>query len=226
MNERGPHAPTMANSIGRGSNPLNGKVGSSVVTDFRAPGVVGYRFPSPAPTGYDPRRIVVVPNDNGRNPFGHDFVVTLRFRPGQAEANMVQKGQASAAGGYWKVETNGATTCTFKGSAGMRGIGTNQLRLTDNHWHTVRCERNGNTVTMTVDGKTVDVRTGPTGIIANTEPLLVGGKLRCSKTGALSVVTTSPARWTGCRSTRSEPLVRGPGRPRAPRVGAAAAPAA
>jgi hypothetical protein len=124
-----------------------------------------------------------VPNDNRLNPYGHDFAVTLRFRS-KYDGNIVQKGQATSAGEYWKVETHGSTTCTFKGSAGMAAVGTNQLRLTDNRWHTVRCERNGNTVSMTVDGKPVDKRIRATGVIANNLPLTVGGKRTCSATGS------------------------------------------
>ena len=180
MNEHAGQA-AVVNDLGHGPNPLNGKVGSSVVTGYRVPGLVGYKIPSPAPTGYDPRRIVVVPNDTRLNPSGHDFVVTLRFR-GKYDGNIVQKGQATSAGGYWKVETHGSTTCTFKGSAGLVAV-TNRLRLTDNHWHTVRCERNGSKMSMTVDGKQVDKRIRATGVIANNLPLTVGGKGTCDASG-------------------------------------------
>jgi hypothetical protein len=53
--------------------------------------------------------------------------------------------------------------------------------LNDGGWHTVRCARTGNRVTLIVDGRLVARRTGATGRIANSWPLTIGGKISCDQ---------------------------------------------
>jgi hypothetical protein len=53
--------------------------------------------------------------------------------------------------------------------------------VNDGAWHTVRCERTGSSVVMTVDGVVTGRNRNPTGSIANTRPLAIGGKLNCDQ---------------------------------------------
>ena len=58
---------------------------------------------------------------------------------------------------------------------------TSPRRLNDGNWHTVRCARTGDAVTLTVDGSVVARRYGWTGRIANSWPLSIGGKTSCDQ---------------------------------------------
>ena len=143
--------------------------------------LVVYQFPAlSTPQPVEPSRLVQVPNDKRLDPGNRDFVITLSVRTTQKDGNIVQKGQATSAGGYFKVETHGSTTCTFQGSAGRIAVGSGKS-LADGAWHTIRCERNGTSVSMIVDGKFTDIRSGATGTISNSLPLTIGGKRDCNQ---------------------------------------------
>jgi hypothetical protein len=114
--------------------------------------------------------------------------VTVRFRTTTSAGNIIQKGQALTPGGYFKWEIPaGRIFCLFtsRDSQGNlineRGVRAPQA-LNNGAWHTVRCERSQDRVTMTIDGSTV-VRSaaGPMGPIANTMPLSIGGKYQCDE---------------------------------------------
>src|SRR3712207_6745960 len=62
-----------------------------------------YRFPtSTSLPAAD--HLVTVANNAQFNPGTSDFAVTVRFKTSRANSNVVQKGQATTSGGYWKVE--------------------------------------------------------------------------------------------------------------------------
>ena len=96
--------------------------------------------------------------------------------------NLIQKGQAGAAGGYFKLQQpNGKISCLFRGSAGSSTASSGSVRVNDGAWHTVRCERTSSSVVMTVDGVVTGRNRNPTGSIANTRPLTIAGKLNCDQ---------------------------------------------
>jgi hypothetical protein len=177
MNERPNLGKTtvMINSVGNG---LNGTVGSKVKTGSVQNGRVFYSFLNLTGTTQDPNRIVRVNDDRRLNPDTATFVVTLTMRTVKADGNLVQKGQAT--GPFFKLENHlGKTTCLFRGSGGSSGVGS--VRTTTNgQWHTIRCERTATSVTMKVDGIPTGTNHNPTGSIANTSPLTIGGKANCS----------------------------------------------
>jgi hypothetical protein len=185
MNE-GAGASVMVDS---GPKHINGSVGSAVQTGVSTAGATGYRWSSLDPTAppAKPQRLVTVP-DSRLNPGSRDFAVTVRFRTTHSYGNMIQKGQALTPGGYFKWEIpNGRLFCLYlsrDGSGNLRsqhGVRAPQP-LNDGAWHTVRCEKTANRVTMTIDGSTV-VRSGesPVGPISNTMPLTIGGKYQCNQ---------------------------------------------
>lgn len=170
-------ATTMLDSSGNGND---GTIGSAVQTGLKTIyGDTFYRFPSPYPSGAHPERLVTV-NSSQLNPGDNDFAVTVRVRTGSGDQNVVQKGQASATGGYWKVDyVNGRAFCTFKGSQGLVGVGTTDQIWDARAFHTIRCERRSTGVSVIFDGGTPKTTTGPTGTIANTWATSIGGKSSC-----------------------------------------------
>ncbi len=187
MNEA-PGAHTMIDS---GPNHLDGTIGSALSTGASALGSVGYRwaFLSPTNPPANPERLVQVPNTAALSPGTGDYAVTLRYRTTQHFGNMVQKGQAGSAGGYWKIENpNGTINCVFRGLVNgvlVRKDVVSPTVLSDNQWHTVTCARTGNQIALTIDGDVVDTANGNTGSITNNLPLTIGGKLDCDQ-----IVTT------------------------------------
>jgi hypothetical protein len=185
MNE-GSGARTMVDS---GPKGIDGSIGSAVQTGVSHAGAKGYRWSSVNPTAppAKPERLVLV-SDSRLNPGSRDYAVTVRFRTTHSYGNMIQKGQGQTRGGYFKWEIpNGRLFCLFvsrdsQGNfIGSRGIKAPRA-LNDGAWHTVRCEKTANQVTMTIDGSTV-VRssTGTIGPISNSAPLSIAGKSQCDQ---------------------------------------------
>lgn len=182
MNE-GPRATTMHDSSGAGRS---GTIGSAVETGVVASDATGYRWPPENVDGVHTERLVTV-NRSALNPRRDAFRVTVRLKTSASarDQNILQKGQASTAGGMWKIEmVNGRVVCTFKGSAGRAAIGS-RLTVSDDVWHTVRCERRSRRVVITVDGGVPRTQAGRTGKIANAWPLSIGGKSICNPPAVL-----------------------------------------
>jgi hypothetical protein len=93
----------MGDSSGHG---MTGSIGAHIQTHQTFDGAVGYRwvFRKPEEPPADPQRLVQVANRSALNPGTGTYVVTIRMRTTQDFGNIVQKGQAGAKGGYWKLE--------------------------------------------------------------------------------------------------------------------------
>lgn len=166
---------TMKDSVGS----HDGRVGSDVFLTGTA-----FRFPFIKPNSgiFRPQHLVTVPDAPALNPGTGDWAVTMQFTTRNAFGNMIQKGQAGATGGYFKMQMpKGIVSCLFRGAAGSRSVNSG-VALNDGLPHTIRCERVGTAVTMTIDGASVRRATGPTGLITNTEPLSIAGKTNCDGT--------------------------------------------
>ena len=167
-----------------GGNRLDGTVGADVETGITHDGAIGYRFADVEPNSppVRPEHLVLVPHSETLNPDDVDFTVTVRFRTTRTPGNVVQKGQDGSPGGYWKVEQeDGRARCAFVGPSGEGQAIAADVRVDDGRWHTVTCERSADGVTVSVDGQGRRTRTGPTGTIANTSELMIGGKAECDQ---------------------------------------------
>lgn len=180
MNE--PRGATVA--VDSSGNGLNGRIGSLVTTGFTYAGATGYRFgytkPNTPPA--QPERLVTVPHSTRLDPGTGDYAVTVRFRTTNSFGNLIQKGQSGVTGGYFKWEVpKGIVKCLYRDGSGRQvGVGSGRA-LNDGAWHTVRCERTGGTVTMTVDGAVSARKTGTLGSVANKWPLSIAGKVHCDQ---------------------------------------------
>jgi hypothetical protein len=159
-------------------NGLGGRIGDEV-------GVGGgfFRFPrlQPDTPPTHPGHLVVVPGSNLLNPGDDDFSVTMRLRTRYEFGNIIQKGQATVAGGSWKLQIpNGHVQCWFRGADGSVLV-TAPNKINDGRWHVVRCDRTYDGVSLSIDGRDVAGRYGPTGRIANSWPLSIGGKTECDQ---------------------------------------------
>ena len=170
----------MMDSSGRG---VRGTIGREVDTGVRINGALGYRFerlpPDTPPT--HPGHLVTVPDRSDLDPGNRTYAVTLRLRTTHKFGNIVQKGQAKASGGNYKLQIpNGIVQCLFRGSKGSRQVSAPR-RINDGAWHTVRCERHSTGLTLAIDGVTVARVSGWTGTIANSWPVTIGGKRDCDQ---------------------------------------------
>jgi hypothetical protein len=157
-----------------------GLIGSAVQTGVVVDGATGYRWPPENVEGVHRERLVTV-NRRAFNPGRDAFAVIVRLMTDvEDNINIIQKGQASTAGGMWKIDMlEGRVFCTFKGGAGRRAVGS-WTKVSNNAWHTVRCVRRPRSVTIIVDGGVPRTQAGRTGRIANTKPLSIGGKWDCN----------------------------------------------
>lgn len=158
---------------------LSGAIGSAVVTGVVTNGAKGYRWLGKNNDGYHPERLVRV-NSSRLNPGSSDFVVRIRLFTGARDQNIIQKGQATTPGGYWKIDmVEGHVICLFKGSQGRSAVRSAQ-KVSNNVWHRVRCERRDTRVSLTIDGGTPRRNVNATGKIANNNVLAIGGKTACN----------------------------------------------
>jgi hypothetical protein len=189
MNEPSTDAAIMHDSSGNGRY---GRIGDAVETgvddpDFGNPANRAYEWPAPAPAVRDDQRLVTV-DRRAFNPRRDAFAVTLRLKTDAVDTNIIQKGQATTAGGLWKIEVDelGRAICFFRGSAGRRAVSSGPQLVNDNVWHTVRCERRRRSVSIIVDGGARRTQAGRTGRVANDVPVTIGGKFRCNPPGGPS----------------------------------------
>jgi hypothetical protein len=179
MNES-PGARTMVDSSGNG---MRGTIGREVRAGVRVNGVTGYRFDriEPDTPPARPGHLVTVPDRADLDPGTRDFTVSLGLRTTGKFGNIVQKGQATVAGGNYKLQIpNGIAQCMFRGSSGFLQVNAPR-RINDGRWHLVRCTRTDQGLTLSIDGSTVARREGRTGRIANSWPLTIGGKTDCDQ---------------------------------------------
>lgn len=173
-------AQVMEDSSGRG---LHGQIGGEVHTGTSVDGATGYRFDrlDPDSPPARPGHLVTVPDAGILDPGTSDYAVTVRLRTTGKFGNIIQKGQARASGGNFKLQIpSGRVECFFRGTEKSIVV-TAPQRLNDGRWHTVRCARTGDGVTLSVDGSTVAHRSGWTGPIANSWPVSIGGKIDCDQ---------------------------------------------
>jgi hypothetical protein len=167
-------------------NGANGTIGKAIVKSVRYDGAKGFKwkFASPTNPPAKPNRLALV-WDNDLNPGSGDYAVEMRYRTKQPFGNIIQKGQGGAKGGYFKIENpNGQIKCVFRGTevgGFKRKVAQSPTPINDNRWHIIRCEREGTTLTLTVDGKVVKVSKGSSGNIWNTRPISIGGKYNCDQ---------------------------------------------
>lgn len=167
-------ATTLVDSSGKGRH---GKIGSGV----RLGSGYYHRFVTrTASDGYVDGQIDTVPHHVSLNPDSGDFTFTVRYRTTRSFGNILQKGQGSSTGGYWKLDApNGKPRCLFRGGNGSSRSGYTSRDLSDGAWHTVRCVRTSGYVEMFVDGVRTSRAEGKSGWIANSAVLSIGGKARC-----------------------------------------------
>jgi len=177
MNESARYGGVMHDST---SNNINGNIGDKVQRHEVRGDRVGYRFFVDGSKGAGQDRLVTVADRDALDPGKRTYVVEVGIRTGASNQNIIQKGQANTTGGFFKVDmTKGIVYCVFKGSTGKRSIGSG-IRLDDAARHLIKCKRQGQEVSITVDGKTPRRISGPTGNISNGDPLTIGGKKYCN----------------------------------------------
>jgi len=174
-------APGSTTLVDSSRNGRDGAIGSLVTPGATYEGVTGHRFATHLPAdGAFPGHSNTVPHHTDLNPDSGDFSVTIRYRTRYNFGNILQKGQGTAVGGYWKFEApNGQPRCLFRGGNGASRTGYYNTPLSDDQWHTVRCVRTADYVEMYVDGVRTSRLNGPTGNIANNAQLSMGGKSQC-----------------------------------------------
>jgi hypothetical protein len=185
MDERA-GATVMADVSGSG---FDGVIGAGVAVGdgtYRFPGWTGNVDAAGRLTGRVPATsgAASVPDPWGAlEPGRGSFVVSLRLRSaltGQgrlptapaASFNVVQKGRADQAGGFWKLElsADGSSTGRLRwviSDGASSAIVTSAIRVDDGRWHTVVAERRGDRVALTVDGVSTAV---PAGAVRDVRP--------------------------------------------------------
>ncbi len=163
-------------------NRISGNLGSRIVFGQTTYGFFG-------PTTPDDQRLVLVPDDSRLDPGTGTYAVTVRFVTTDGSPNIVQKGQAKVAGGFWKVVLNsGYPRCEFRDGTGktLRAdlVGTAATnKANDGYWHVVRCELSATGLRVTLDpgsaAEATKLTTGTHGRIDNLKPVSIGGKADC-----------------------------------------------
>ncbi len=171
---------TMRDSSGHG---YTGAIGAEVLAGTSVAGATGYRFSrlQPDTPPPHPSHLAVVPDYSSLDPQSGEYAITMRLRTTYQFGNVVQKGQATVAGGNFKMQIpSGIVQCYFRGSSGAL-MAIAPRKINDGNWHTVRCERDYDGVRLSIDGAQVAMRGGWTGRIDNDWPVSIGGKTGCNQ---------------------------------------------
>lgn len=178
--------PVMVDASGNG---LDGSIGSDVLVHQATPSGYGYRFLGDGRV-VNHERLVTLADDARLDPGTDTYAVTISFKTGALDPNILQKGQAGQTGGYWKLALqHGWPRCHFRDAAGRtKAIGfvndpRPETKVADGAWHTLRCELSTTGVKLTIDyGEPTAISkfiSGTIGVIDNTRPLAIGGKYDC-----------------------------------------------
>ena len=186
--DEAPGAPLAIDGSGQG---LHGDVGEDVVL-YEATGDGGraYRFQGDWWV-VNRERLVLWADQPRLDPQTTTYAVTVRVKTRAPNTNVIQKGQANVAGGFWKLEIHrGWPTCHFRDSSGrnraikMENHPNPNAYVADGVWTTIRCERTTTGVTVTVNpGEATQVSSttrGTLGNVDNNNPLSLGGKWYCN----------------------------------------------
>jgi Concanavalin A-like lectin/glucanases superfamily len=178
-----PGAKVMVDSSGH----VNGTIGSAVKTGVKTGGATAYEWPFASPTAppAKPQRLVQASSAT-LNPGAGSYTVTIRYKTTKHFGNIVQKGQAGSAGGYFKLENPGGhLNCVFRGTnaAGqfLRKAVESPAVSSNGVWHVAQCTRTATGLTLTIDGSVVATAKGSSGTISNPRPITIGGKLECDQ---------------------------------------------
>jgi hypothetical protein len=176
-------ATVMPDSAGNALGPFPGAIGNEVIV-----GGGYYRFPRLVPNTppAHPEHIVRVPNSTDLNPGTKRYTVEVRLRTTNKFGNVTQKGQATARGGMFKIQIPQAEpSCLFRGPTGVtNATRARGLPINDGQWHTITCVRTidgTDSVELYLDGVFIGRNRGETGLIANDEPIYIGGKGDCDQ---------------------------------------------
>ncbi|MBI5089944.1 MAG: hypothetical protein HZB15_14070 [Actinobacteria bacterium] len=92
--------------VDSGPNHLNGSSGPNNTKGVTFDGATGHRFKDRSPTALpaEPERLDTVPENDILDPGTADFAFSVRYRTTKQFGNIVQKGQNTTIGGYYKLE--------------------------------------------------------------------------------------------------------------------------
>lgn len=194
MNEP-PGATTMVDSSGSGNSatvhqpPPGSNNGVETGATFNGATAYNWLRRPPAVLPVEVNRIIQVADDPAIEPGAQDFTIEIRYRTAENFGNIIQKGQATAKGGQWKIQNpQGRPSCLFQGTVPAGGdpvdyqVATRSpAELNDNQWHILTCALTQTGVIMYVDGVEVNRKNGVIGIVDNKVAMTVGGKANCDQ---------------------------------------------
>jgi len=154
------------------------------ITFPRRGGGTAVKFP-PRCTGVPadcPRAILEGTNADllnpGTNRFRYGGSVLMSPADTGAGANVVQKGYSTDGGSQYKLQIDGKAgrpSCVLASAKDIYRL-IAPVSVADGRWHAVTCTRDGDVLSIAVDGKTYTRRVPATLSIVNEQPLRIGGK--------------------------------------------------
>lgn len=151
-------------------------------------GELGVQFPSRCDEGEEtdcPRAILEVADAPELNPQQRDFSwgaqVLLRDDQTSKGSNVVQKGFSTGGRSQWKLQVDGQAgrpSCVIVGADDTEVyLVAAPAGVADGEWHDVRCRREGDELSIRVDGELVATAPVPAGLVVEPPgPVRVGGK--------------------------------------------------
>lgn len=148
-----------------------------------APGRFGSAYEFPGPNAK-----VSVPSADDLNPYLSPLRISAYLWVPSSltggDYNVLQKGQANATGGAYKLEIVGTVDsrkfgypdCAFNSPGGYKNRVYGPKRINDDTWHQVECHLTDTLAYVTVDGVSGPAANRVVGSIANSVQLTIGGK--------------------------------------------------
>ena len=117
--------------------------------------------------------------DPGNRPFEYGAAVWLAPDQTTSGSNIVQKGRFDTDGGQWKLQVDsddGHPSCVVRGAGpGAEPVVVrSKTSISDSAWHRVTCRRDGDRLSIEVDGGDAQEKDAEIGSVTSTWPVRVG----------------------------------------------------
>ena len=173
-----PGATIAVDSSGRGHD---GAINADVLLGAAGQFGSAYEFPGPNAT-------VSVPSADDLNPYLSPLRISAYLwvpsNLAGGDYNVLQKGQANATGGAYKLEIVGKSgsrkfgypDCAFNSPGGYKNRVYGPKRINDDTWYQVECHLTDTSAYVTVDGAPGPAAVRVVGSVANSVQVTIGGK--------------------------------------------------
>lgn len=119
-----------------------------------------------------------IPASATLSPGSRDFALGVTVKTTDSQANLIQAGTTRQTNPFIKIELHDGVTCRIQGAQGTKGYKVfSPMRVWDNVWHVIRCDKTADWIVLRVDGNIIAQRhVAVAGVNVSNRMWSIGGK--------------------------------------------------